>query len=183
MVWQYCSPKFLKVLLLLEILGFSAFLRAGCFWGNITMHFHFMSDLETLTHNPLDKLLPFSRRYFQMNFLEWKFCTSIRISLKFLPNGLMNDKSAFGSGNGLAPNRRHGIIWTKADSVYPPIHAAQSTARSATRGWVKPQASLSPSNWSALYRRSRLASHELNIPLECIHWCWSAATARWGQRH
>ena len=26
------------------------------------------------------------------------------------------------------------------------------------------QAPLSPSNWSALYRRSRLASHELNIP-------------------
>ena len=28
----------------------------------------------------------------------------------------------------------------------------------------KPQAPLSPSNWSALYRRSRLASHELNTP-------------------
>ena len=28
--------------------------------------------------------------------------------------------------------------------------------------WTKSQAPLSPSNWSALYRRSRLASHELN---------------------
>ena len=30
--------------------------------------------------------------------------------------------------------------------------------------WSEPQAPLSPSNWSVLYRRSRLASHELNTP-------------------
>ena len=43
----------------------------------------------------------------------------------------------------------------------------QSTTETRTvglsnRDW--PQAPLSPSNWSALYRRSRLVSHELNTP-------------------
>ena len=37
---------------------------------------------------------------------------SIKISLKFVPNGPINNKSIIGSDNGLAPVRRQTIIWT-----------------------------------------------------------------------
>ena len=34
---------------------------------------------------------PFSRRHFQMDFLEWKLWISINISLKFVPSGPINN--------------------------------------------------------------------------------------------
>ena len=38
-----------------------------------------------------------------------------RISQKFVPKGPINNKPAFGLGNGLAPKRRQAITWTNAD--------------------------------------------------------------------
>ena len=37
---------------------------------------------------------PFRRRYFQMHFREWKFCILIKVSLKFVPNGLIDNNPA-----------------------------------------------------------------------------------------
>ena len=47
------------------------------------------------------KWLPFSRRHFQMHFLEWKcihetVLISIKISLKFVPKGLIDNIPALG---------------------------------------------------------------------------------------
>ena len=37
---------------------------------------------------------------------------SIKISLKFVPKGPIDNMRTFGSENGLAPTRRQAIIWT-----------------------------------------------------------------------
>ena len=44
-----------------------------------------------LTHPPSTKWPPFTRRHFQMHFHEWKALYLIRISLKFVPNGPINN--------------------------------------------------------------------------------------------
>ena len=52
-------------------------------------------------------------------------CIFDKISLKFVPKGLINDNPALVSDNGLAPNRRQAIIWINADSMHWHIYAAQ----------------------------------------------------------
>ena len=52
------------------------------------------------------------------------FCILIRISLKFGPKGSIDNKLIFGSGNGLAPNRRQAITWTNAYADHWRIYAA-----------------------------------------------------------
>ena len=37
------------------------------------------------------------------------------LSLKFVPRDSIDDKSVFGSGSGLARNRRQAITWTNDD--------------------------------------------------------------------
>ena len=48
------------------------------------------------------------------------------VSLKFVPNGLIDNKSVLvlGSGNGLAPTRRQDIIWTNTGPVHWSIYEA-----------------------------------------------------------
>ena len=58
-----------------------------------------------------------------MYFHEWKLLYLIRISLKCIPQGLINDKSATDSGNGLATNRQQAIVWRNADPVHGCVNA------------------------------------------------------------
>ena len=56
--------------------------------------------------------------YFPHNIFKYIFFNenawiSIKISLKFVPQGPNENKSTLGSGNGLAPNRWQAIIWAK----------------------------------------------------------------------
>ena len=44
-----------------------------------------------LTHWGRDKWPPFSRRHFQMHFLQWKYMNFAEISLRFVPNGPINN--------------------------------------------------------------------------------------------
>ena len=44
--------------------------------------------------------------------------------MKFVSKGPLNNVSAFFLDNGLAPNRRQGIIWTNAEPIRWHIHVA-----------------------------------------------------------
>ena len=54
-----------------------------------------------------------------------KFCILIKISLKCVPKGPINNKPSIGLDNGLAPNRRQAIIWTNDNPIHWRICAAQ----------------------------------------------------------
>ena len=58
---------------------------------------------------------------FRCIFVNEKFCISIKISLKFVPN---SHQPSIGLDNGMATNRRHAIIWTNADPIHWRIYAA-----------------------------------------------------------
>ena len=83
------------------------------------------------THLPCTKWPPFRRRYFEMHFREWFFfCILIKISLKFVPEGPVDNNPALVySDDGLAPNRRQTIIWTNADQSHWRIYAALGERR------------------------------------------------------
>ena len=49
---------------------------------------------------------------FKRIFLNENIRISIKISLKFVPKGLIKQYSSIGSDNGLSPGRRQAIIWT-----------------------------------------------------------------------
>ena len=53
----------------------------------------------------------------------------MKISLKFVPNGPIDDIAEFGSDNGLAPSRRQAIIWTNYGYISDAYmrHAASET--------------------------------------------------------
>ena len=56
--------------------------------------FQSIYELYMLTHLPWTKWPPFRRRHFQTHFREWQFyLISIRISLKFVPNGPIYNKA------------------------------------------------------------------------------------------
>ena len=61
--------------------------------------------IETWTKWP-----PICKLHFQMHFLE-KACVLIKISLKFIPKCLIDNKLAFLGGNGLALNRPLPHAW------------------------------------------------------------------------
>ena len=66
----------------------------------------------TLRHWGREKCQPFSRQHFQMDFFKTKCIILIKISLKFVPSGSINNIPALVPDNGLAPVRRQAIIWT-----------------------------------------------------------------------
>ena len=72
-------------------------------------------------------------------FMNEKFCTLIKILLKFVPKGIIANKGSIGSGNGLAPNWRQAITWTNADLVHRRINAtlgAISSTHMVFRTWM-----------------------------------------------
>ena len=56
-------------------------------------------------------------------FVNEKFGILIKISLKFVPRGPVDNNPAL-VYNGFAPNRWHAIIWTNADPIHWRIYAA-----------------------------------------------------------
>ena len=66
----------------------------------------------------------FADDVFKYIFMNEKFSILLRISLKFVPNGPIDNNPAFGFDNGLAPNRRQTIIWTNAGLIHWRIYAA-----------------------------------------------------------
>ena len=65
----------------------------------------------------------FADSVFKCIFVNEKFCISIKISLKFVPKGPVENNPALVQ-NGLAPNRRQVIIWSTADPIHQHIYAA-----------------------------------------------------------
>ena len=61
---------------------------------------------------------------FRCIFMNEKFCTLIKLSLKFVPKGPIDNYPVFRLDNGLAPNMRQAIIWTNAGPVHWRICAA-----------------------------------------------------------
>ena len=60
-----------------------------------TRHIHMsVCELYKLM-SPWSKWPPFRRRCFRMHFREWKFCTLIKNSLKFIPKGPIDITPAF----------------------------------------------------------------------------------------
>ena len=53
-----------------------------------------------------------------------KFHNLIKISLKCVLKGSIENNPAFGLDNGLVPNRRQAIIWSNADPIHWGIYAA-----------------------------------------------------------
>ena len=69
-----------------------------------------------LTHQ--DKMAAISQTIFSYVF-SWKFYILIKISLKFIPKGPVDNIPALVQTiNGLAPNRRQAIIWTNANLIH-----------------------------------------------------------------
>ena len=59
---------------------------------------------------------------------------SIKIAWQFVPRSPIDNTTALGSGNGLAPNGRQAIVWTNADLVQFRIYAA--LGRDGLRHWA-----------------------------------------------
>ena len=53
-----------------------------------------------------------------------KFCILIKISLKFVPKGPIDNKHSIGLDNGLVPIRRQAIILTNANLIHWCIYVA-----------------------------------------------------------
>ena len=68
----------------------------------------------------------FADNIFRCIFVNEKLRIVIKISLKFVPNGPIDNinPALIGLDNGLAPNMRHAIIWTNADPIHRRIYAA-----------------------------------------------------------
>ena len=100
----------------------------------------------TLTpQSPLDKNAAISQTTFsKSSFIHEKFCIFIRISLQFIPKGCNWQYVSIGSGNGLVPNRRQAITWTKADpNSLSYICGARGrwVETKITKSWVAPVSS------------------------------------------
>ena len=69
--------------------------------------------------SPLDKMAPhFADDIFRCIFVNEKFCILIKISLKFVPKGSIDNNP------GLAPNRPQAIIWINSGPIHWHIYAA-----------------------------------------------------------
>ena len=77
--------------------------------------------------SPAQNGRPFASAIFKHIFMSEKFCILIRISLKFVHNGPIDNIQMNGSDDGLAPTRRQAIIWTNADRFHWCIYAAPGT--------------------------------------------------------
>ena len=66
----------------------------------------------------------FADNIFRCNFVNENFGILIKILLKFVPKGPIDENPAFGLDNGLVPNRRQVIIWTNAGLIHWYIYVA-----------------------------------------------------------
>ena len=75
---------------------------------------------EIWTHWGWHRMAANLQRTFLNKVFVWNenYCNLIQISLKFVSKGPINHNPAFGSDNGLVPNRWQAIIWTNDGLVY-----------------------------------------------------------------
>ena len=76
-----------------------------------------------LTQIPLDKMTAVSQTTFWMHFHEWKVSYFDPNTTEVCSWGSNWQCVSIGSGNGLAPNRRHAITWSNTNPVYWRINA------------------------------------------------------------
>ena len=78
-----------------------------------------MGQVEWGEHVGINQLIeaetkwpPFSRRHFQIHFLQWKCMNFAYIFIEVCSLGSNKKYSSIGSDNGLTPTRRQVIFWT-----------------------------------------------------------------------
>ena len=77
---------------------------------HLSTTFIIMISHECVAHWGRDKMAAIVQTTFQMDFLNENVWVAIKISLKFVPKGPLNNIPA--SDNGVAPIRRQAIIWS-----------------------------------------------------------------------
>ena len=75
------------------------------------------------TLGPTQKWPLFHRRHFQAHFREWKLFFFQYNFTEICSHGSNYQYANIGCDDGLSPNRRQAIIWTKCGRVYIRIHA------------------------------------------------------------
>ena len=83
-----------------------------------------MSNVVKLTHWGRHKWPPFSRRHFQMHFLEWICMDFDYIFTEICSEGFNYQYHSIGSAIGLAPARRQANIWTYDEEICWRIYAS-----------------------------------------------------------
>ena len=73
-----------------------------------------------------DKWPPFSKRHFQMPFLNENVWILIKISLKLVSKGPVTHYAGIVSDKGLAPTRWQAIIWTNDGLIPVDMHHSAS---------------------------------------------------------
>ena len=97
-----------------DILYFSVFIFQ---WYKIWIKFHIFDNTEqyfsSSAHWDLNKSAEVLNVVFAnvLNFLNENYCILIQSSLKFVPKGVVDDKSALVHVIGLLLNKWHAIIW------------------------------------------------------------------------
>ena len=93
-------------------------------WSNLPDDNHSMKPLGPavqlcLCWSPLGQNgRHFADDIFRCIFVNEKFCILIKISLKFVPKGPIDNNPVLVQNNGLAPKRRQAIIWTNAHPIH-----------------------------------------------------------------
>ena len=86
---------------------------------------HYQQNQIHINSFPQTKWPPFGRRYFQMHFRAWNVLYFVKISLKFVLKGPIDNKSVLVQ---VIARRRTGnkpfIIWTDADRIHWRIYVA-----------------------------------------------------------
>ena len=87
-----------------------------------------------LTHLPLDKMVAIlADDIFKYIFFNENVTILIQISLKFVLDGPIENKSALVQVNGLAPNRWQAITWVNVDPVHCRIYGTLGGDESITK--------------------------------------------------
>ena len=82
---------------------------------NVLFHWLFSPDRDQCFLAPWTRWLSVRRRHFQMHFVNETLCVLIRMSLKFVPEGPIDNNSTLVLVMTLASSRLQAIIWTNAD--------------------------------------------------------------------
>ena len=86
---------------------------------------YFCPSLKPLNSSPTGQNdRHFADDIFKHIFLNEEVQILIKMSLKFIGKGSIDNMASIGSDNGSAPNRRRAIIWAYADPIHWRIYAA-----------------------------------------------------------
>ena len=71
----------------------------------------------------------FTNDIFRSIFVDDKSCILIKISLKCVPKGVIDNNTSISLVNGLVPNRRQAIIWTNTGPIHWRIYICGTRCR------------------------------------------------------